>query len=117
MIRSAHQHRVNVLAFLVQHLAEVAIARRLVVDLVGGPRTLIVRIRQRNNVLRAASRYVNGRPAARADTGDIQFLVWRFVTQPRQRWRAAEAAGRNRAGGQSAKEKMSSRNSIWHIIF
>ena len=72
-------------------------------------RLLVVHVAQRDDILRRrAAVDVARRLAARADGGDIQFLVRRFVPQRLQRRSAAEPAGRNRAGQQRAIKKMSS---------
>ena len=73
-------HRVDVLAFLVEHLAEVAEARRVGEALEGRGGAAVVHVAQRHDVLRrGGGAEIRSALAAGADGGEIQFLVRRFV--------------------------------------
>ena len=98
VIGDGDDHRIDVLAFLVEHLAEVFVLRRFLVFLEFACGLLLIDIAERNDVLGGAAVDIAGRLAARADRGDIQLLVRRFVAQALQRADGAESGRRNRAG-------------------
>ena len=55
---------------------------------------------------------ITGRFASRANGGDIQFLIGRFVAEHLEIRRAAESRGRNGASEQGSEEKVSSGKSV-----
>ena len=85
-------HRVDVLPFLVEHLAEVLVLRRLVVPLEPGTAALPVHVGERDDVLRLAAAKIVERLPAGTDTRDVEFLVRRLVTKGLEGGHAAEAA-------------------------
>jgi hypothetical protein len=73
---------VDVVGFLVQHLAEVAVFRRVGEALVGGGRAAVVDVAQGDDILgRRRSAQICRALAARADGGEVQFLIGRLVAQ------------------------------------
>ena len=109
VIRRRDNHGVDVLGFLVEHLAEVAIGggvRERLERLGGAP---VVHVAQRDDVLGRRRRPDIARSlAARTDRGEVQLLVGGLVSSGLQRCRRAERGGR-RAGQQAAVKKVTSR--------
>ena len=78
---------------------------------------LVVDIAKRNDVLCGAALDVTGRLASRADGGDIEFLVGRFVAQSSQGGNATKSRDRNRAGQQWPEKEMSSGSRLSWMAF
>ncbi len=110
MIGSGDHHRVDAL-LLVEHPAEILVARglRVAVECLGGPD--IIGIAQRDDVLGdRAGVDVAVAFAANTDAGDVQFLIGRFVSGAFKR----SCTGRQHGGCQ---EEVSTRQTIVHEDF
>ncbi len=112
MVRSGDDDGVDVVAFRIQHSAEVGVLRRLLVLTVRSRGSVRVNVAKGNNVLTRASTDVLRASAAGPDGGNVQPVVVRFETEGLQRRNAAESSCRDRSGQQRTVEKVSSRNAI-----
>ena len=82
VIRRGDDHGIDVLAFLIQHLAEVPELRRVFEALEGGGGAAVVHIAERHDVFRGRrSRDVGGALAAGADGGHVQLFVGGFISR------------------------------------
>ena len=112
-VRYGHDHRVDVMALLIEHDAEIFVLRRFVVLGEDGLGALLIDVAKGDDVFGlAAAAYVAGCFAAGSDRGDVQFFVGRFVAKRLEGRLAAEARGRYSACQQCAIEEVSPANSI-----
>ena len=82
VVRYGDDHGVDVLAFLIQHLPEVFVLRRLVEARERGGGAAVVHIAERHDIFRGRrGRNIRCRLPAGADRGEVQFLVGGFVSR------------------------------------
>ena len=97
---------------LVEHAPEILVLRNIGIELVAGGRALVVGIGEGDDVLGLAAGDIAAALSARADGGDVELFVGRFVAQVPQGWGAAEAAGRHCRRQQGPEEEVPSRSSV-----
>ena len=82
VIRYGDDHRIDVLAFLIQHLPEVFVLRRLVKAREHGGCAAVVHIAERHDIFRGRrGRNIRCRLTAGANRREVQFLVGGFVSR------------------------------------
>jgi hypothetical protein len=112
VVWSPDDHRVDALPLFVEHLPEVLILLGLPPSSEPWLAAFPIDIRQRHDVLRLAVAQIAERLAARADAGEVQFFVGRFVSELLERWRAAEPTGRYGPRQKRSEEEVPSRYAV-----
>ena len=110
VIGRADHHGVDRLALVVEHLPEIFVLFRFGPELESRSAALPIDIGQRDYVLHfgpGVPQVAEGLPS-RADSGEIDLFVGRFVTQGFQRRSAPEPGRWNRAGEQGAIKEVTS---------
>ena len=114
-IGDADRAGVDVLAFLVEHDAEVLVLGRLLELLEVGRGAALVHVAQGHDVLGGAAWFrIDAALSAASDGGDVQLVVEGLVAQRPQRGHAAVSGLRDRAGQQRSVEEIASGNSVGH---
>src|SRR5690349_12304271 len=112
VIGTGNQHRVDVGGLLVEHAAEILVLRNIGIEFVAGGCAIVVGIGEGDDVFGFTAGDIAAALSARADGGDVELFVGRFVAQVPQGWGAAEAAGRYGCRQQGPKEEVPSRSSV-----
>ena len=108
MVGGGNDHRVDIVALLVEHLAVVFVLLCVWKFRKGLGGYLPVGIGKGNDVFRRAARNVAVALTAGADGGDVQLLVRGLVAQPLQRRRALRFEPGSRQCGSRSQKKISS---------
>ena len=116
VIRDGDDDGVNVLALLIQHLAEIFELRGAFVFLKSLGRPLIIHIAERHDVLVGASLDVAGRFAARTNRGNVQLFIGGFVPHLLQGRGGTIAPRWNRSRQKGAVKEISSGKVFSHKI-